>query len=183
MNPSRVFIDGSDNMYGIGTLNNAVVADLDPGPGVDEHTGPCCWLAKYSLDGAYQWGRSWGFGLVDINSLTIALSGDLYLTGSFEWNLVDFDPGPGDDFFTSAGMIDGFLTKYLPTGEYQWTRIWGSAGDEAGYDIAADSDGNAYITGWFTNKVDFDPGLGVDYYTALGCGDAYLLMVPPDGNW
>jgi hypothetical protein len=183
LNPRYVFIDDYDNLYGIGELENGETYDLDPGPGIDEHSGPCCFLTKFGPDYSYKWGRSWGFGLVHPGDVAITHSGEVYLTGDFYWNLVDFDPGPPTDFHTSAGEGDAFLTKYLANGEYQWTRTWGSTHDDSESAVAADSDGNAYMTGPFTWETDFDPGPGTEYYTPMGCGDAYLLKIPPDGNW
>ena len=107
----------------------------------------------------------------------------MYVTGYFSWNLIDFDPGPLMDYHGSIGNEDGFVTKYLSTGEYQWTRTWGGAGNDMGSEIAADGDGNAYVTGSYSHEVDFNPGLGTEYHTADGAGDAYLLKIPPDGNW
>jgi hypothetical protein len=101
---------------------------------------------------------------------------------------VDFDPGPGEDNHTSNGSPswDAFLSKFDPNGNFVWARTWGGSdnwdGDE-GYGVAADGSGNAFVTGYFNETVDFDPGPGVDNHTSNGGWDVFLSKFPPDGNW
>jgi hypothetical protein len=46
-----------------------------------------------------------------------------------------------------------------------------------------DSSGSAYVTGWFSGIVDFDPGSGVDNQTCNGVVDAFLSKFDSSGNF
>ncbi len=171
------------NIYAMGRLNHQT-NDLDPGPGVDEHEGPNRFLYKYNVVTGYQWGFSWGWDLIYLEDLYAAPSGEVYLTGYIDWNLVDFAPGPDTDYHGTSGSDDGFLSKYLSTGEYVWTRTWGGElSTDKAYGVCSDFLGNAFITGSFDMIADFNPGPGIEYRETSGNRDAYLLKLPPDGNW
>ncbi len=176
-------VDMDGNLYVTGKISNNVTVDFDLGAGVDERHGPCAYLASYSSTGDYHWGRTWGFGLAHPTDLTVASNGEIYIAGEFHWNLVDFDPTDNTDYHESLGGLDVYLSKYLPNGEYQWTRTWGGDDYEYGNGVAADGSGNAFVAGKFTQLVDFDPGPGWEYRVGHGGGDAYLIKIPPDGNW
>ncbi len=176
-------VDADDNLYVMGSISNNVTVDLDTGPGVDERTGPSEFVASYTSEGEYRWGRTWGMSMVDSADIIVAPTNELYITGEFYWNLVDFDPSEYTDYHGSCANDDVFLSKYLTNGEYQWTRTWGGAGDEIGYEVASDESGNAFVAGEFEELTDFDPGPGWEYHESHGSGDAYVIKIPPDGNW
>ena len=180
---ASITVDASDNFYVLGSIEKNYTIDLDLGPDVDELTGPCTFLASYEPDTDYRWGKSWGMSLV--NPIDVCASGtnEIYLTGYFEWNLVDFDPSGNTDYHASAGNYDIFLTKYLTDGEYQWTRTFGGDYSEQSRSVSSDDAGNAFVAGDFLMQIDFDPGPGVEYREGLGNGDCYLIKIPPDGNW
>ena len=48
---------------------------------------------------------------------------------------------------TYAGSGDPCLIKYDSSGNWQWTRIWGSSGSEYVYGIASDGDECIYVAG------------------------------------
>ncbi|MCK6470360.1 MAG: PKD domain-containing protein [Planctomycetes bacterium] len=85
--------------------------------------------------------------------------GNTYITGYF-YGLVDFDPGPAEQFMSDDDNQYGYLAKYDPNGGLVWvvpladTPVYGWA-------VAVDVDGNAYVTGEFFGTGDFNPGAGV----------------------
>jgi len=182
-NTYAIGVDESDYAYVAGEIGNNGVVDMDPGPGVNEAYGPCAFLVRYSPSGDYCWCRTWGFGLADPTSIAASGSGEIYVIGEFTWDLVDFDPSDNNDYHGSLGEEDVFVCKYLATGEYQWTRTWGGTGAEFATDVTTDEAGNVYGVGEFKDEVDFDPGPGVLYIEGHGGGDAYLIKLPPNGNW
>ena len=173
-----VAIDGSGNVYVTGYYRDTV--DFDPGPGVDEHTsnGHYAFLSKFDSTGVFQWARTWG-GSGHVFSYDVAIDGsdNAYITGNFI-DSVDFDPGPGVDEHISNGHRDIFLSKFDPEGVFQWVCTWGGDDDpitgDASYGVAIDGSGNAYVTGQFRKKVDFDPGPGEDDHISNGEGDIFL---------
>ncbi len=90
------------------------------------------------------------------------------------------------DFFTASAYqgdqngIDAFVTKVGPTGTYfPYSTYLGGSSDDSGQDIAVDSSGAAYITGW-TDSSDF-PTLA-PYQTDQGGRDAFVTRLSPSGN-
>lgn len=65
----------------------------------------------------------------------------------------------------SAGGYDMFLAKYDPAGTKQWTKQYGSAGDDAANAVALDSGGNIYVVGETTGNLDGNVNSGMrDYF-------------------
>jgi len=64
-----------------------------------------------------------------------------------------------------------------------WTRTIGGSGYDRATGVTADSTGNIYITGYFSNVVDFDPGLSEELRTSIGREDAYLAKFSPGGDF
>jgi hypothetical protein len=181
-----VAIDGSGNIYVTGLFQDTV--DFDPGPGIDEHTSNTknsSFLIKFDSTGDFVFARTWSGSCLSYNCAT-DWSENIYTGGWFE-GTVDFDPGPGTDEHTSNGDEDLCICKLDPAGNFLWARTWG---DKWGYGIfdrvygiTADSFDNTYTTGVFCDTVDFDPGPGIYELTTIDGADAYLMKLPPDGNW
>ncbi len=115
------------------------------------------------------WSRIWGTtnfgGAVEVardpvNNFYVA--GDTY--GAFDGQ-------------TNSGGKDAFVTKFDPAGNRQWTRIWGSAGDDSVAGVAVDDFGNSYVTGTTTN------GFHSQTNTRAGSKDMFLTKWATDGTW
>ena len=107
-------------------------------------------------------------------------TGNVYVTGTFQWT-VDLDPGPGVVALTAqAGWPDLYVAKYGPDGALVWARSLhaSNAGQPpvVAYDLAADSGGNVYLAGGFTNAVDFGGGYVLQDH-AGGAGDGFLAKL------
>ena len=123
----------------------------------------------------YSWTKTMG-GAGDDRGYSAAVdgSGNVYVTGYF-YETVDFDPGPGTDNHTSAGIQDIFLTKINSDGTYGWTKTMGGIGsDDYGLSATVDGSGNVYLSGYFMVIGDFDPGPGTDNHTSAGDRDIFL---------
>jgi hypothetical protein len=181
-----VAVDGSGNAYVTGYFCETV--DFDPAAaGVDSHTsngGDDIFLSKFDSLGNFLWAKTWGGSGIDIGyDVAVDDSGNVYVTGFFA-DTVDFDPGSGVDNHISDGSEDVFLSKLDSSGAFQWAKTWGGAYCwDHGYGVAVDGSGNAYVTGYFWETVDFDPGSGVDNHTSNGSVDAFLSKFDSSGNF
>jgi len=180
-----VAADAIGNVYVAGCFEGTV--DFDPGPGIDEHGSngyEDAVLSKFNSAGDFLWALTWGAATWEDYASAVSVDGlgNVYVTGEFG-GTVDFDPGPGIEEHHSNGRHDVYLGKFSSSGEFQWVRTWGGTESEAGYGTAADSSGSVYVTGYFEDTVDFDPGPGVDEHTSNDYVDAFLSKFPPDGNW
>jgi hypothetical protein len=179
-----VAVDGSGNAYVTGYFWGDSV-DFDPGTSVDPHSTNGdydIFLSKFDSNGTFVWARTWGgSGEDDGYGVDVDGSGNVYVTGYFQDNSVDFNPDPtAVDPHSSNGYNDIFLSKFDSNGTFVWARTWGGSDSDIGYGIAADGSGNVYVSGCFQGNVDFDPGSGVDNHTSNGAGDVFLSKFPPD---
>jgi len=179
-----VDLDGSGNIFVTGSFEDT--ADLDPGAGSDEHTSDGeadAYLSAFDSSGDFLWAKSWG-GLEYVRggSLRAGDAGEIYVGGIF-YGLVDFDPGAGVDERTSSGLSDVYISKFDSSGAFQWVRAWGGTGQDEGWSLDLDGDGNIFMAGYFRGDVDFDPGLPTCVRTANGWGDIYVSKLDPSGTF
>ena len=64
-----------------------------------------------------------------------------------------------------------------------WTWAVGGTSSDVAYDVAVDSSGNAFVTGYFQGIVDFDPTAGTDEHTSVGHKDIFLSKLNADGTY
>lgn len=163
--------------------------DFDPGPGTallsSVGNSGDVFFAKYDSSGNYLWAKSVGGSSYEVgNGITVDGLRNVYLTGPFSGTDVDFDPGPGTAYLSSAGGYDVFFAKYDSSGNYLWAKGVGGTGDDIGGDIVADSLSNIYIPCYFHGtSVDFDPGPGTSYLSSAGGFDIGLAKYDASGNY
>ena len=171
-----VAVDGSGNVYITGYFSGT--ADFDPGSGTDYHFSAGLediFLTKINADGSYGYTKTMGGTDHDFGqSVAVDGSDNVYVTGYFSGTDVDFDPGSGTDEHTSAGLEDIFLTKINFDGSYGFTKTMGGTDQDVGRSVAVDDIVNVYITGYFRETADFDPGTATDNHTVVGEEDIFL---------
>ncbi len=114
--------------------------------------------------------------------ITTDNTGNVFTTGGF-WGTADFDPGPGIQNLSSAGMSDIFIHKLDSDGNLLWVKQMGAGSGDWGRSITTDDNGNVYITGVFQGTVDFDPGAGVHNFTSAGFDDIFIQKLDSNGNF
>ena len=92
------------------------------------------------------------------------------MAGTFQ-SSADFGSGP----LTSAGSWDIVATKLSGSGTTLWSKRFGAAGDDLGYAVATDGNGNSVFVGTFQGTVDFGGGP----LTAAGSTDMFVLGLAP----
>lgn len=135
-------------------------------------------LAAYSaFDGAPLWSRAaGGTGFDGAEGVAFDDDGNVVATGfiGLFGGPVDFGSGP----LASAGGADVFLAKYAGNGAFQWANRYGGTGDDYGYGIATDAEGNLAITGYFQLTADF----GGDPIVGKGQFDVFLAQYTAGGQ-
>ncbi|MBL0019914.1 MAG: hypothetical protein IPP17_26670 [Bacteroidetes bacterium] len=92
----------------------------------------------------------------------------------------DFDPGIGTFNLTAgskAFMFPSWMSQIL-----SGPKNGGTLAD-LGKSIALDPSGNVITTGYFYGDVDFDPGIGISYLTAVGDWNAFVSKLDAAGNF
>jgi hypothetical protein len=112
--------------------------------------------------------------------IAVDSAGNAYVTGLT--NSTDFPVTPGAFQTTLAGDSDAFATKINPSGSaLVYSTYLGGSGNDYGQGIAADSAGNAYVTG-LTGSTDFPVTLGAFQTTLAGDADAFVTKINPTGS-
>ena len=184
---NNINVDAAGNVYGGGQFTGTT--DLDPGPvhiPVDRAGGWDAFLVKLTGDGDFVWARQFGGSASDEGAGGTASFvdsvGDVYLTGSTFRQSATFGPGPDSFTVTSRGGEDGILIKLNGDGDLLWNYQFGGPGnDGAGAFLGATTD-TVYLTGYFEQTVDFDPGPGTHNLTSAGDWDMFLMALSPEGD-
>ena len=148
-------------------------------------------VCKMDTNGNVIWAKQLGGvpGSMDqIKGMGVAVddSGNVYSVGLFGYNPgggVDLDPGPGTFYLTGSGDFDLYISKLDKDGNFVWGKKLGTPSRESINKIALDQHGDIFITGYFKNKMDFDPGPG-EYFLQSGIfdNDIFICKLNKDGN-
>jgi hypothetical protein len=107
-------------------------------------------------------------------------AGNVVTTGFFQ-GTIDVDPGPGTVELTSTGGFDLFVSKLDDAGNHAWAFALGGAGSDRGAGVTVDEVGAVYLTGYFQDTVDFDPGEESETLTAGGVEDVFVAKFDANG--
>jgi hypothetical protein len=120
-------------------------------------------VRKYDSAGSVLWTQQFGTTSSEFaQALTTDDEGNVYVAGMTSGTF------PGQ---TSAGDNDAFVRKYDGAGTEQWTRHFGSSGDEQATGLRVDGSGRVVLAGW-TNGVL--PG-----QTSAGDDDVFVARLIP----
>jgi len=176
--------DAFGNVIVTGSFNQTT--DFDPGIPVFNLVsagGNDVFVLKLNSSGNFVWAKSFGGTSEDEGrSVCVDPSGNVITCGFFEVS-VDFDPGPGTYSLTSNGVLDAFISKLDPSGTLIWANNTGAGGNDAAYGVTTDASGNIYSTGYFSNTVDFDPGISSYTITSAGQYDVFIDRFDASGNF
>ena len=176
-------IDGLGNVYTTGSFNTT--ADFDPGSGtyvLSSNSGTEIFVSKLNSEGKFVWAKSLGGpGSEGGTSIKLDSIGNVYTTGFF-YSIADFDPGIGKFELKANGIHDLFVSKLDNSGNFVWAKSIGGKNSDMGYSLAIASSGNIYVSGYFMEKVDFNPGVDTFYLTPKGYQDAFLLKLNSIGD-
>jgi hypothetical protein len=184
-NANSIAVNSSGNVYTTGYFNGT--ADFDPGAATFNLTGigNCVFTSQLTAAGNFAWANSAGKSAgIYSKSLATDPFGNILAAGSF-YGSVDFDPGPGVfNLSTSVPEKDIFIYKSDASGNLLWAKQLTGTADDNVSEIAVDSSGNNYITGYFQGAIDFDPGAGSFILTSLANASAiFISKYDASGNF
>ena len=129
---TSVALDAAGNIYVAGTTGGAL-------PGFSSVGNDDAFLVKYNSLGQQQWIRQWGTPVGDYASAVAVDGNGQILVAGYTYG--------GMDGNVNTGAVDVFLVKWSGDGTKVWTRQWGTAGNDYGYDVAVDAANAVYVTG------------------------------------
>lgn len=166
--------------------------DFDPGPAVYNMTADNIftntYLLKLNTNGQFVWAKQFTAGH-NLGLKVITDSSDnIYMMGKF-FSVVDADPNAGVQYLFANSQQNAYVIKLTSYGQH----IWSSSISNLAYfgglginDIYLDRYNNVYYSGFFSDSVDFYPGItGVDVLTSMGVQDAFVSKLDSNGsyNW
>lgn len=100
--------------------------------------------------------------------------GNSYVTGCFEGTATF-----GNITLTTNVSYDIFIAKLDSNGSYLWAKQAGGTSSDDGLGIATDSNGNCYVTGFFSDNATF----GTTTLTSNGYNDIFIIKLDSNGNY
>ena len=181
-------VDAIGNVF-IGNMITGTV-DTDPGQTSDSFTnaagfGSDILIEKLDSAGNYVWGKQMGGSGIDrVQGMELDATSNIYFTGFFT-NTADFDPSASISNLTSFGNYDAYVAKLDSMGNFHWVRQIGGSADDAANDLTVDSAGSVYVTGYYKDTTDLNPGLGQYNVTANPGqeGDAFIVKLTTAGDY
>lgn len=171
--------DKRGNIYYTGYFQ--LTADFDPGSNTYNLTskgGRDIFVLKLDSLGNFIWAKSMGSATADDYGLGITVDkfGNIYTVGFFN-GTVDFDPGTGTNNLTTT-LKTTFLQKLDSSGNFKWAL---KTGGTLASGIGVDTSGNLFLTGYFYNTADFDPGTQTYNLTSNGASDIFVQKLTSTG--
>ena len=178
-----IAVDNQGNAYVTGTTSSSLLP-VTVGPGLVKGGGYAdAFVAKVKADGTGLVYAGYIGGTGDDQGRGIALDaqGSAYIVGYTNSSHTSFPVTVGPDL-TYNGLVDAFVAKVKADGTgLLYAGYIGGSGDDYGYGIALDHDGNAYIVGTTSsNEATFPVKVGPDLI--YHGGDAFVAKVKADGT-
>jgi hypothetical protein len=180
-----ISLDSLGNIYTVGAFFGTV--DFDPSQNdyffVSDVNNPDIYIQKLDASGNLIWAKRMGGPDTDYGySIAIDPSGNIYTTGEFK-GTANFDPGNGVYNLNSAGGNDIFIQKLDTFGKFIWAKQIGGTLDDLGNSITIDQVGDVYITGQFSDTVDFAPSVNPTILISEGNYSTFISKIDLNGNF
>jgi hypothetical protein len=112
---------------------------------------------------ADNWEHQWGTAQQDEgDGVAVDEDGNVFVAGT-----------TGADPSANEVYDDAMLSKWNAAHELEWTKTWGTDGNETVTDLARDSAGNLFVTGWTSGDLGG---------TSAGLNDVFLSKLSPSGS-
>ena len=157
---SDLFKIGLTSMTPSGTIDNLFISKLDS-------AGNVIWAKSYG-GGGYDYGRS----------VTSDNDNNIFLTGSFDSNSINFGPTS----LSKIGQADIFIIKLNSNGNVLWAKNYGETGSEYPYEIKANPDGKLLLVGYyFGAQTKFD-NIILNQPSGGFNSDGFIANIDSSGN-
>lgn len=185
---SSIQVDSDGNVYVGGTF---ALADFNPDPTIsleifsaDDGGSPDPFLLKLDNDGEFVDVKTFDApsGFAKIESMDLDETGNLYLSGRFQNEVLDLDPNAGTEEFATNGGFDHFMVKLDTDLNYVWGQTFGAEGIDLNEFIKVLPSG-VYVGGMIFNGADLDPGTGVSTVSTTNDYDAFFSVFDTDGTY
>ncbi|MFZ1676025.1 MAG: SBBP repeat-containing protein [Saprospiraceae bacterium] len=180
-----VVVDGENNVIVTGYFDG--LTDFDPGPGqhnVSSSSGSGDpFYLKLTPATAFVWVTTFtSSSYVFANDVDVDKDNNIVTHGFFR-NSINPEPGNSATVILTQGAEDSFTAKINHGGDVAWLHTLGGSSLEFGYGVAVDALGDVYVTGFYYDSPDFDPGDEEFFLPSVGIEDTYLVKYNSDGEF
>jgi hypothetical protein len=179
----KLYVDPAGNSYTTGYFTDSADFDITTAQHMATANGFFdVFVQKTGPGGNLIWAKSFGSTSFEYGTGVMAdAQGNVYVTGVFDTD-TDFDPGAGEHILSTNGQQDIFLVKLDAAGNFSWAgNIGGGAYDESTA-VGVDGAGNVYLSGYFNDTADFNPGPATLEMTSAGMNDNFVAKFSSDGE-
>lgn len=143
-------------------------------------------ISRLDSAGNFNWVAGAGNNLggdVTVLEINLDLSGNgsIISTGSFEGN-TDFDGGTGT-FMLNSTTQDVYIMKQELNGQFKWAGQISGPNADQGNSFTVGQNGEIFLTGYYSQTADMDPGSGTANLTSTGATDIFLVALDSSGNY
>jgi hypothetical protein len=164
---------GSERGCAVDAAGNIYIASIFQGVAacasitLTNSTGYGVLIAKFNTDGDLLWAQQTrGTATNDERNLAVDSQGNVILAGVFNGTTTF-----GNTTLTTRGAGNIFVAKYDTDGNFLWAMQAGGSDNDAGFSVAANACGDAFVTGSFAGVASF----GNISLTSLGGGTCIFL--------
>ncbi|MBI4702987.1 MAG: nucleotide-binding protein [Deltaproteobacteria bacterium] len=163
-----VTTDGSENVLALGDVQGTINFG---GGNLTSSGSDDIYLAKLDKNGGHLWSKRFGDASIQNGrALCVDAAGNVFLGGFFQGS-VDFGAG----VLTSAGSYDALVAKLDKDGNALWSKRFGDGSEQYLTALAADSQGNVVLAGYYSGSIDFGGG-GLN---SAGSFDLFVAKLKP----
>ncbi len=172
----------SHHVYTVGYFLDTTY--FDPGNRAQPHTTLNHYngfVLKTDLNGNFVWIKTLnGFDYNSANAVTTDIDKNVIVAGEYK-GILTFNSIANS--YASNGVIDGFVAKYNEHGTFLWSYTFGGNWVDEVHAVVTNKNGEVYLTGYFSDTVDFDPSPNVNIQTGVNAGqDAFVAKLSASGQ-
>ncbi len=176
-----IALDNSGNVYITGYINGAGHFGTIS---TSATSGNDVFITKLDSNGNFLWAEVFGGTESEVGyGIDVDASGNVFVTGYFRGTATIAGQSINS---TSANLNDIFVTKYNTSGVGQWASNYGGTnGNDYGRGIAADGNGDIYVTGYYSGTINFGANTVVSdtaMYSTSPSIDSYIAKFDGNGN-
>ncbi len=180
MQGSEEVVYGTGYYWGLVEFGNGLF-------GQDEYTSKGAgdvYMVKYSGNGVYQFALTVGSSDDDKGQAIASTDNGAVVFGGFFSNSADLNPFEGEELHEVNGLTDIFMVTLENYGAtFYGAYSWGGVDYDFPTDLNFDSLGNLFISGYFADTTDFDPGVGNVLKSPNGSFDCFISKFDPAMNF
>lgn len=183
--PKTVVIDGNNDILLSGTFNGTFDFDASASTSSLSSTNQSddIYVTKLNSTGNLVWAKVLGNSNYEsVSGVAKDAQNNLYLCGNF-FDTLDANPGAAINNIITTNNGGILVLKLNSNGDYVWAKKMDGIGYTYSEHMTMNPQQHLYITGYFDQTTDFDPGMSTQNLTSNGDYDVFVSKLDSSGNF